>query len=211
LYLSGDFLEYIRFGEDFLGFYIADVSGHGVASALVTTLLRHLSLQVHRETREAALHGRPTPFPTPADALAFYNSELLSAKIDKHVTIFMALLDKKDNVLTYSVAGHLPMPILATDDGVRYLEGSGMPIGLVHDAKYENFTIALPERFTLALCSDGVFEIVPAKTLIEKEALLLQLIADSDRTQQGIEKQLQLDTVSDVPDDIAVMTLVKTA
>lgn len=211
LYLSGDFLEYIRFGEEHLGFYIADVSGHGVSSAFVTALLRHFSLNIHRETREATLDGKPIPFPTPADAMAYYNRELLAAGIDKYATIFMGLIDKKNNVLTYSVAGHLPMPILASGDDVHYLEGSGMPVGILREAEYQNVTVQLPDTFTLVLCSDGVLEILPADNLLGKEALLLERIAASDRTQQGIEQQLHLDEVSGAPDDIAVMTLVKTA
>ena len=211
LYLSGDFLEYVKFGEDFLGFYIADVSGHGVSSAFVTALLRHFSLNVYRETREAAIRGDASPFPTPADVLAYYNRELLAAGIDKHVTMFMAVLERKSNVLAYSVAGHLPMPILASDEGVRYLEGNGMPVGILHEAQYQNYSVQLPARFTLVLCSDGVLEVVPAKGLIEKEAMLLELVAASDRTQQGIEQQLNMDAIGDAPDDIAIMTLVKTA
>ncbi|MCC7516661.1 MAG: fused response regulator/phosphatase [Pseudomonadales bacterium] len=211
LYLTGDFLEYVRFNDDTLGFYIADVSGHGVSSAFVTALLRHLSLQISRQVRNAILRGDPLPFPTPADAMAYYNSELLTAGIDKHVTMFMGILEQKTNTLIYSVAGHLPMPILATDEGVRYLEGEGMPIGILEEAQYRNFTVRLPERFTLVLCSDGVLEILSEKELIKKEAQLLALVAASDRTQHGIEQQLHLDTISDAPDDIAIMTLVKSA
>ncbi len=211
LYLSGDFLEYIRFGEEHLGFYIADVSGHGVSSAFVTALLRHFSLNIHRETREAALDGKPIPFPTPADAMAYYNRELLAAGIDKYATLFMGLIDRKSNVLTYSVAGHLPRPILASGDKVYYLEGGGMPVGILQEAEYQNFTVQLPDTFTLVLCSDGVLEIMPAADLIAKEALLLELVKSSDRTQKGIEEKLNLDDVSGAPDDIAVMTLVKTA
>ncbi|MBK8288242.1 MAG: SpoIIE family protein phosphatase [Pseudomonadales bacterium] len=211
LYLSGDFLEYVKFGEDFLGFYIADVSGHGVSSAFVTALLRHFSLNVYRETREAAIRGDASPFPTPADVLSYYNRELLAAGIDKHVTMFMAVLDRQSNTLAYSVAGHLPMPILATDEGVQYLGGNGMPVGILHEARYQNYSVQLPARFTLVLCSDGVLEVIPAKGLIEKEAMLLELVAASDRTQRGIEQQLNMDAVGDAPDDIAIMTLVKTA
>ena len=209
LYLSGDFLEYAAFSDDFFGFYIADVSGHGVSSAFVTALLRHFSLTVYREAREAIQHGDASAFMSPAEVLAYYNEELLAAGIDKHVTMFMAVLDRRSNTLTYSAAGHLPMPILATDSEVRYLEGGGMPVGILREAQYHNYTVELPERFTLALCSDGVLEIVPAQGLIEKEALLLELVAASDRSQQGIERQLAMDSVTDAPDDIAVMTLVK--
>lgn len=209
LYLSGDFLEYVEYGDDFLGFYIADVSGHGVSSAFVTALLRHFSLNVYRETRLAILRGGISPFSSPADVLAYYNRELLAAGIDKHVTMFMAVLDRHQHNMVYSVAGHLPMPILASDEDVCYLEGKGMPVGILREAEYQNYTVDLPESFTLVLCSDGVLEIVPERGLVGKEARLLELVARSDRTQQGIEAQLQLDSVTAAPDDIAIMTLVK--
>lgn len=209
LYLSGDFLEYTEYSDDFLGFYLADVSGHGVSSAFVTALLRHFSLHVYRETRMAAMRGTETPFASPADVLAYYNRELLAAGIDKHVTMFMAVLDRQQNQLAYSVAGHLPMPILASGDEVRYLEGAGMPVGILREAEYHNFTLALPDSFTLVLCSDGVLEILPEAGLVNKEASLLSLVANSDRTQKGIEAALQLDDQTAPPDDIAIMTLVK--
>lgn len=211
LYLSGDFLEYASYGDEMLSFYIADVSGHGVSSAFVTALLRHFSLNVYRETRLAAAQGRDTPFPSPADVLAYYNRELIAAGIDKHVTIFLAVLDRNSNTMIYSVAGHLPMPILASGDDVHYLEGNGMPIGILREASYKNYTLQLPDTFTLVLCSDGVLEVIPAKDLIGKEAMLLALVAASDRGLSGIQKQLNMDAVDDAPDDIAIMTLVKTA
>jgi sigma-B regulation protein RsbU (phosphoserine phosphatase) len=209
LYLSGDFLEYVEYNDDFLGFYIADVSGHGVSSAFITALLRHYSLHVYRETRVAVSKGAATPFASPADVLSYYNRELLAAGIDKHATMFMAVLDRHNNTLSYSVAGHLPMPILASGNDVYYLEGQGMPVGILREAKYQNYTVQLPDAFTLVLCSDGVLEIVPEQGLVDKEACLLSLVAGSDRTQQGIEAALKLDEQTALPDDIAVMTLVK--
>ncbi|MBP7230191.1 MAG: response regulator, partial [Moraxellaceae bacterium] len=40
LYLSGDFVDYFRMGPDRIGFYLADVSGHGASSAFVTVFLK---------------------------------------------------------------------------------------------------------------------------------------------------------------------------
>lgn len=211
LYLSGDFLEYVEYGADFIGFYIADVSGHGVSSAFVTALLRHFSLNVYREARLAAVRGAASPYTSPADVLSYYNRELLAAGMDKHVTMFMAVLDRTDNSMVYSVAGHLPMPILASAEGICYLEGSGMPVGILREAEYQNYNLSLPDAFTLVLCSDGVLEIVPAQGLVDKEAKLLELIAASDKTQQGIEAALHVENIGAAPDDIAIMTLVKTA
>ena len=103
------------------------------------------------------------------------------------------------------------MPILASAEGICYLEGSGMPVGILREAEYQNYNLSLPDAFTLVLCSDGVLEIVPAQGLVDKEAKLLELIAASDKTQQGIEAALHVENIGAAPDDIAIMTLVKTA
>ncbi|MFC6980648.1 PP2C family protein-serine/threonine phosphatase [Microbulbifer taiwanensis] len=49
LYLSGDFVDYGLFGERFVAFYLVDVSGHGVSSALVTALIKHSIMHLLRE------------------------------------------------------------------------------------------------------------------------------------------------------------------
>lgn len=209
LYLSGDFLEYIKLSEEFLGFYIADVSGHGVSSAIVTAMLRHFSLHVYRETRLAALSGKSSPFATPADVLSYFNRELIAANIDKHVTMFAGVVHIASNSLIYSVAGHLPLPILHSAEGTRYLEGKGMPLGILREVEYQNHHLSLPDAFTLLLCSDGVLELMPGTSLLAKEEQLLARVQASDGSQQGIEQALVMDAVHDALDDIAVMTLIK--
>ncbi|MEZ5567958.1 MAG: hypothetical protein R3E54_06420 [Halioglobus sp.] len=50
----------------------------------------------------------------------------------------------RNNTLRYSVAGHLPLPVLVSADGARYLPGEGSAVGLVEDGVYPEQEIALP-------------------------------------------------------------------
>lgn len=61
MYLSGDFVDYFPIGDDHIGFYIADVSGHGAASAFVTVMLKTLIDQY----REACVNGNDTTILAP--------------------------------------------------------------------------------------------------------------------------------------------------
>ncbi|MCB1617004.1 MAG: SpoIIE family protein phosphatase [Pseudomonadales bacterium] len=208
LYLSGDFIEYVEYLPNRnIGFFIADVSGHGSSSAFVTAMLYHLSIVALRRARHELMDEQGNI--SPADILGYYNRELLTLSMDKYVTMFLGYIDTATNKLVYSVAGHLPMPILATAEHAEYLEGNGMPLGIVADVDYTRYEIQLPEVFSLALFSDGVLEILPAEGLLKKEELLKDIFAGSDRTLEGLKKALSLETVENPPDDIALMTVTR--
>ncbi len=210
LYLSGDFLEYSEYGDHFIGFYLADVSGHGSSSAFVTALLHHLSVTMSRRHEKNANLNAP-----PSEILSYFNRELLAVGMEKYVTMFLGIINTQAGELTYSVAGHLPMPILCSaknnnhNDDVRYLEGTGMPLGIISEVEYYNYNIKLPESFSLCLFSDGILEILPVNGLLQQEDCLLNLVREGNTTLEKMSKALHLDTLKEVPDDIAIMTISK--
>jgi serine phosphatase RsbU (regulator of sigma subunit) len=202
LYLSGDFLDYSEYEEGRIGFFLADVSGHGSSSAFVTALLHHLSISLNRRYEK---HGNRAA--KPSDILSYFNRELLAAGMDKYVTMFLGLLDTRSAELVYSVAGHLPLPIVHDGQQASYLQGSGMPLGIVPEVEYYDHTIKLPEAFTLCLFSDGILEVLPASGLLQQEDCLLKCVMEGGSSLAKITETLQLDQFKDVPDDIAIMTI----
>ena len=142
-----------------------------------------------------------------AAMLSYANQELLDLQVDKFATMLVGLLDMRSNSLSYSVAGHLPLPVLVSDDGARYLEGGGSPVGLLADAQYHVDEVVLPERFTLALFSDGILEILPPKNLIDKEEYLLQALARGADAPEDVVERLGLNAIATAPDDIAALFL----
>ncbi len=207
LYLSGDFLDHAYIKQRFLAFYIADVSGHGASSAFVTIWLKHL---VSWMVRDEDLFADEHSFEVGTDAmLQEINEELHATRLNHHLTFFVAVIDTHTNKLHYSVAGHLPMPILMSEGRTEYLQGQGKPVGIFKEVNWDIYSLDLPPAFSLACFSDGVLEILPPEGLQEKEAYLLELLAKGDGSLEVIRDQLALDSVGEAPDDIAIMTVSK--
>lgn len=203
LYLSGDFVDYFRVDEHRIGFYLADVSGHGASSAFVTVLLKFMTTRLLYESRR----GRVLREFKPSEVLDHINRGLINCKLGKHVTMLGGVIDQERNVLHYSIGGHLPMPVLFTAGQARYLDGRGLPVGLFVEASYENYEIELPESFSLTLLSDGILDLLPGETLKEKESVLPRLVEQAGGTLDGLREQLGLADLEDMPDDIAVLVL----
>jgi sigma-B regulation protein RsbU (phosphoserine phosphatase) len=205
LMLSGDFLDYFPLDDKHYGFYIADVSGHGASSAFVTVLLKNLTYRLKRNLKR----GSSEDLYHPVKVLERINQELLDTECGKHLTIVYAVLNLETQVLSYSVGAHFPMPILLIEGKAQYLEGRGMPVGLFRDAQYNDYHISLPREFTLSFFSDGVLELLTHSTLAQKEEYLLNLIEREAGNHDAIVKGLALERDEDVPDDIALMTVVR--
>lgn len=181
LYLSGDFVDYFRVDERRVAFYLADVSGHGASSAFVTVLLKFMTTRLLYESRR---NGTLPEF-KPSEVLAHINRGLINTKLGKHVTMLGRVIDLEKNSLTYSIGGHLPLPVLFVEGQASYLEGRGLPVGLFDDATYDDRVMELPPSFSLSLFSDGILDVLPGATLKEKEASLPEQVAAAGGTSTG--------------------------
>lgn len=207
LFLSGDFVDYAHIKKRYLAFYLADVSGHGASSAFVTIWLKHL---VSRMVREEGLFGDETSFAQGADLmLRQINRELHETRLSHHLTLFVGVIDTVTSQMHYVVAGHLPMPILLTEDGPEYLTGRGKPVGIFKEIGWDVYERQLPEKFALVCFSDGVLETLPQVELQDKETHLLKLIASSNGSLESVCNTLVIKEIRDNPDDIAVLSITR--
>ena len=205
LYLSGDFTDYFTVGKNHAMFFMADVSGHGSSSAFATVLLKNLFAR----KRSDYMRRDDDAIMNPLDMLHHANKELLDLGLDKFATMVVGLLDMDCNTLRYSIAGHLPLPVLACDEGVRYLEGEGSTVGMMENVEYEEHRLQLPERFTLGIFSDGILEILPPDNLIAKEKHFLEVFEHTAGSPEQLAIRLGLDRVAAAPDDIAALFVTK--
>lgn len=203
LYLSGDFVDYFRVDERRVAFYLADVSGHGASSAFVTVLLKFMTTRLLYESRR---NGTLPEF-KPSEVLAHINRGLINTKLGKHVTMLGGVIDLEKNSLTYSIGGHLPLPVLFVEGLASYLEGRGLPVGLFDDATYDDRVMELPPSFSLSLFSDGILDVLPGATLKEKEASLPEQVAAAGGTLDGLRQVFGLANLAEMPDDIALLVL----
>lgn len=203
LYLSGDFLDYFSIDQRYLGFYIADVSGHGSSSAFVTVLLKNLISQVIRRYHSLGdlLAIRPDK------VLEHLNTEILQTGLGKYLTMFYGIIDIQADLLHYCIGGHYPLPVFITDNHAGFITGHGLPVGLFDDAAYTAEQLVLPPRFSLVMFSDGLLETVDGENLDDKERVLLKFCSRPDISIAAASACLHLDRAAQPPDDITVLIL----
>ncbi|QGX41407.1 SpoIIE family protein phosphatase [Permianibacter aggregans] len=203
LYLSGDFLDYFEIDADHVGFYLADVSGHGAASAFVTMMLKSL---INHPLRRFRSFGE-TVILDPAALLSYLNSEVLQANLGKYLTLFYGVLNIRTGHLKFANGGHYPRPLLTNGSKQQFLGGNSFPVGLFDWASYENEERRLEAKASLLLCSDGVLEIPNGSALAKDETLILSL---TDSGVPGVNALLERATrlVQGAPiDDIALFLI----
>ncbi len=202
LYLSGDFIDYFSLGEGRIGFYLADVSGHGASSAFVTVLLKTMANRVKQHINELE-----TEVLLPAEILKRANEELLPLGLGKHLAIFCGYIDINERKLIFSSAAHFPPPILVTNGKIIALEGQGLPVGLFEEVSYENQEVELGEWFHLVVFSDGVLEVMKQSSVAEKERYLMEIVSKDIHNIDQLIDHLDIRSQQAVPDDIALMTV----
>ena len=143
----------------------------------------------------------------PEGFIEHINKQIMALGLDKHLTIFAGSIDMERDILRYSVAAHMPMPVFVADGDVRMLPGKGKPVGIFSDCTWEIEEIALPKKFAMVTVSDGVLEFLPGKSLKEKEQYISETIANSDASLEDICEGLGINQVKDAPDDVTVLTL----
>ena len=206
LYLSGDFVEYFKIDETKIGLYLADVSGHGSSSAFVTVLLKSLVAQCNARLQ---VHGDKTIY-MPEHAMEELSYEIYSAKLGKYMTMIYGVIDTQTNKFSYGVGGHYPNPILVDEHGkARYLEGSGFPVGIMANVKYESYTVDIPKNGKLILFSDGIMEVfMPDKDMIGKNKGLLKLTENVNADIETIKDAVGIASdIKEQPDDITILSM----
>ena len=143
--------------------YAADVSGHGASSAFLTVLLKFILNRILR--RHVTQNDHKAIARAPEGFIEHINKQILALGLDKHLTLFSACIDMERNILRYSVAAHMPMPVFVTNGDVRILPGKGKPVGIFSDCSWDVQEIVLPEKFAMVIVSDGVLEVLPGDTL----------------------------------------------
>ncbi|MCZ8151485.1 MAG: SpoIIE family protein phosphatase [Rhodobacteraceae bacterium] len=154
--LGGDLVGWFPIAPGRILLYALDVSGHGVASALMIARLSALLATRSRDQNIAFQNGRPLPVET---MVARLNRILLSDQTgDLYLTLLCAELDLATGQIRLVQAGH-PHPLLLRRDGsVLPLGAGGLPVGLVPDPGHSAITLRLCPGDRLFIGSDGLIE-----------------------------------------------------
>lgn len=197
-FLSGDFVDYFPINNRYLGFYMADVSGHGAASAFITVMLTTLIGQY----RQANRNEEDSTILQPERTLMRLNRDLCRQRLDKYLTIFYGVIDQTNHCLICSNGGQFPYPMIRDNNGVRSLAYPSRPVGLFEDSEFPRQELELPDEFSLWLISDGLLEIMPERSIKEKFAVLQERVADSTLNIDSLAASMGLPSKNLLPDDI---------
>jgi len=156
-WVSGDIYDVIRIDEKHIGFYVADVVGHGIPAALLTIFLKQALIM--RETIENEYR-----IFSPGEVMKNLNTHMAEQRLSGYqfATCCYCLLDIETMQLTYARAGH-PYPILIRpDEQPQQLEIRGSLLGIFAQAEYTQQTIQLQPGDKFLLYSDGAEPFISA-------------------------------------------------
>ncbi len=202
-FLSGDFSDYFTIDERRFGFYIADVSGHGVSSAVITVMLKSMvgrHLENHR-------HYGVKIILQPAELLGDLNRQLLEGSHGKYLTMFYGVIDLGGMSMCCANGGQFPFPLLFDGRDTRWLGGRSAPVGLFDDAEYREETVPVGGRFALTLFSDGVLEMLPEQDLESRKARLCRAASASSQDAAAMARSLGIEDDSVAPDDASILVV----
>lgn len=145
--VAGDFYDFIIVDDKHVGILIADVSGHGLPSALIASML------------QVALSAQAPHASDPVQVLVGLNKALCGKFEHNFVTAAYVYVDLENKVITYAGAGHPPVLFWrnATGKASEVVE-NGLFLGMFPEADYSSLQLPIAASDRLILYTDGVPE-----------------------------------------------------
>lgn len=153
--IGGDFFFIARVSDSCAGIFICDVMGHGVRSALITSMLR------------ALIEGLGSEAADPGQLMTRLNAELTNILKQTGTVLFVTAvyctLDSETGQLRFARAGHpSPLRICNEDKQIEVLSGKsdevGPALGLLPGAHYNTTAVSLSPGDRILLFTDGLIE-----------------------------------------------------
>ena len=146
--VGGDLYDFFLIDEYRLGVIIGDVTGKGIASALLMAVSKTL-------LKAPALKGMP-----PYNVLSEVNNMLVDqSPSNMFVSVFYGVLDTRNGAFEYSNGGHNPPYLISADGKISQLENiGGILLGTMQNAEYESHILMLKPDDILFFYTDGVTE-----------------------------------------------------
>jgi serine phosphatase RsbU (regulator of sigma subunit) len=145
--VAGDFYDFLLVDEKHIGILIADVSGHGLASALIASML------------QSAFAAQASNACDPSKVLLGLNRALHGKFQNQYVTAAYLFVDTEKGMVTYAGAAHPPVLLWQSKTGVvvECLQ-NGLMLGPFLDASYSETRFSLEEGDKILLVTDGIVE-----------------------------------------------------
>jgi anti-sigma regulatory factor (Ser/Thr protein kinase) len=173
--VGGDLFDVIQLSRDVLAFFIFDVTGFGVSSALISAMAKVCFIN----------HIKPDV--SPRAVIERVNLEMIrDISADFYITAFLGYLDLHDNRLTYCNAGHAyPLIYHKNDQTTLPLRTQGTFIGVFENGFFEEQQVHIGTGDSLILVTDGIYRIF-SENLHEGRLLFEQTVRDTLASSQPV-------------------------
>jgi sigma-B regulation protein RsbU (phosphoserine phosphatase) len=178
--LAGDILNVVPLGPDHVGLYVLDVSGHGVAAALLSVTLSRL-LTVPGDATSVLIADAPHlpahGIVAPAQVASALNQRFRwDPATQQYFTMLYGVFNSRTGVFRYAAAGHPgPVHVPAVGDP-RAQDKSGLPIGIDQNGRWSDHVLTLQPGDRLYLYTDGVVEAPREDTSVFGQDRLLEVL-----------------------------------
>ena len=143
--VAGDFYQFIPVDENRVGVLVADVSGHGVPAALISSMIK------------VAMQSVVDSVADPAHVLRRLNRILSPELRGQLISAAYLWIDTKDRCARYSAAGHPPLLCWRNTHGqLQQIGSNGLLFGIDQNSDYPVLTLPLYPNDRLLIYTDGV-------------------------------------------------------
>jgi serine phosphatase RsbU (regulator of sigma subunit) len=169
--VGGDYHDFLDLGRGRYGLVIADISGKGIAAALLMA-----NLQANLRSQCAIALDEPERLLRSVNQLFYENTDESA-----YATLFFAEYDDRAGRLRYANCGHLPPLIVRNEGAIVKLEATSTVLGLFDQWDCSIAECRLFPGDTLALYTDGITESFnPAGEEFREERLIASLLRNRD-------------------------------
>ncbi|MGC9323697.1 MAG: PP2C family protein-serine/threonine phosphatase [Desulfomonilia bacterium] len=175
IHIGGDLYDVVDLGHGLTGFIIADVSGHGVASALISSMFK------------MSFHNLAETVASPKILFHMLNQELRNVLSEDYITAFYVLSDRYAKTITFTNAGH-PAPLLYRKETseIVELDTDGLFLGMFEDGLYGEMTLdSIEDGDALLLYTDCILEAENAEGKQYGKSRLKELFLKTMRETHG--------------------------
>lgn len=211
-HVGGDLVGFFGAGAGKVAVYAIDVSGHGIASALLTARLAGFLADGAPEHNIALVRDSDGSFVArpPSEVATLLNILMLEEmKSELYFTLVLGYLDLATGQVDIAQCGHPNPALIRPGAKVEYFGENGMPIGLLDEAEYSQWRLQLRPGERLLFYSDGFTECTGRSGEMLEESGFARLIdqnadLESDDFFEALVWDLdQFSVGPDFPDDLS--------
>ncbi len=207
--VGGDIFHITGLEDGRAAIFIADVSGHGIRAALVTSIVKTVIDYIDLSDK------------TPADALKDFNSRFRSVlgplTPQIYATAVLMMVDGTKRSIALANAGH-PTPLLVskermTAEPIMGLDDSGPALGFLPDPQYPTYERELAVGDIVLSFTDGIYEVISEEGEMFGLDRLQSLVADNahliprDLIQKMVTETEEFMNTPRRPDDVCIVAV----